>query len=119
MQYRGQGLQEVEARIFIEQALLDPATRAALGGALARRCQNLLDERVRTFLRAAGQRELLPPDWLWYRGSPWQQRSGRLYSAAAEVRKKLDGALSGQETSNPLAPAPGPERGRMDSGGGR
>ncbi|MFO7900250.1 MAG: hypothetical protein R6V58_14465 [Planctomycetota bacterium] len=85
-----EGLQEAEARIFIETALLDPAAKARLGDQLAARCQRLLDERVRTFMRAAGKRNLLPADWLWYHGSDWQARSERLYAAAAEVARKLD-----------------------------
>ncbi len=84
-----EGLQEAEARVFIEKALLDPAKKARLGDAMAKRCQDLLDDRVRTFMRAVGQRNRLPSDWLWYRGSDWQKQSQSLYSAAAEVRKKI------------------------------
>ena len=86
-----EGLQEAEARIFIEKALLDEAKKAKLGEELAAKCQALLDERVRDFLHGAGQRNLVPADWLWYRGCGWQQRSRALYTLAAEVAAKLGG----------------------------
>ena len=41
-----EGVQECEARIFIEQVLTDPARREKLGQGLAQRCQALLDLRV-------------------------------------------------------------------------
>jgi hypothetical protein len=85
-----EGLQEAEARIFIEKALLDPAARAKLGDELAAECQTVLDERVRTFMRAAGKRNLTGPDWLWFRGTGWQQRSWQLYSAAARTAARLE-----------------------------
>ncbi len=86
-----EGLQEAEARVFIEKALLDSAKKAKLGKALAEKYQALLDERVRTFMRAGGVRERLGSDWTWYFGSDWQKQSQSLYSAAAEVQKKLGG----------------------------
>ena len=42
-----EGLQECEARILMERALVDPRQKKRLGGRLARQCQDLLDERQR------------------------------------------------------------------------
>ncbi len=85
------GLQEAEARIFIEKALTDAAKRARLGKELAERCQAMLDERVRNIIRAAGRMEHHDAqDWLWFVSSGWQTRSGELYSAAAQIAKKLE-----------------------------
>jgi hypothetical protein len=82
-----QGVQECEARIFIESALLDKARQAGLGADLAERCQALLDERVRA-LRGAG--EGTAGDYSFV-ASGWQDRAGRLYELAAEVAAKLGG----------------------------
>jgi hypothetical protein len=84
-----EGLQEAEARVFIEKALLDPAAKARLGDELAERCQEMLDERVRTLLRAAGAREKLPADWTWYFCSDRPKMTRELLTAAAEVAAKL------------------------------
>ena len=46
-----EGLQECEARIFIERALLDAAQRQRLGDELAARCEALLNERQRAMWR--------------------------------------------------------------------
>jgi hypothetical protein len=83
------GLQEVEARIFIERALLDPAKRAKLGDDLADRCQAILDERVRNFIRAIGGKR--SDDWFWFVSSGWRARSEELYAAAAQVAARLKG----------------------------
>ena len=42
-----EGMQEAEARIYIEDVLLDTARRATIGEDLAKRCQALLDEHHR------------------------------------------------------------------------
>ena len=42
-----EGIQECEARIAMEEALLDPAKKARLGEDLAKRCQDALDEHHR------------------------------------------------------------------------
>ena len=85
-----EGLQEAEARVFIEKALLDETLKAKLGKELARKCQELLDERTRscrrTFIYGTGTAR-----WnsLWLTSSGWQERSAALYSTAAEVAAKL------------------------------
>jgi len=84
-----EGVQEAEARVFIEKALLDPAQKEKLGSELAERCQALLDERVRTFIRGAGKRNYYCSNWLWYEGPIWAQQSEALYTAAAEAAAVL------------------------------
>jgi len=85
-----QGLQEAEARIFLEKALTDETKKVKIGKELADRCQGLLDERVRNILRAGGRMEHHDTvDWFWFVSSGWQKRAQELYSAAAEVADKL------------------------------
>jgi hypothetical protein len=67
-----EGLQECEARIFIQNALLDEAQAAKLGSERVARLQELLDERTRALLRNVYE-------------FGWQDRSAKLYAAAAEV----------------------------------
>jgi hypothetical protein len=70
-----EGVQESEARIFIDEALLDKAKRAKLGEELAKKLQVLLDARTRAVLYG-------------YQ-TGWQERSEKLYAAAAEAAKAL------------------------------
>jgi hypothetical protein len=42
-----EGIQECEARIFVEKALVDPALRPRLDADLAKSCEKLLDERAK------------------------------------------------------------------------
>jgi hypothetical protein len=75
-----EGAQDMEARIFLEKALLDPEARGRLGEELAGRCQQLLDERVRAVL-------LGRTSWLLFDGG--RQRRERLYALAAEASRKI------------------------------
>ena len=102
-----EGIQECEARIFIEGALTDEKLREELGDDLAARCQEVLDERTRAMLRAVSPLLLgtglssnatCPHCWWhrtpqlgaeWFVASSWQQRSKKLYDAAADVAKAL------------------------------
>jgi hypothetical protein len=77
-----EGVQECEARISIEKALMDKAQREKLGEETAKRLQDLLDERIRAGLWGWGNYD-------WYVSSGWQARSAKLYAAAAEVAAKL------------------------------
>ncbi|MFC1672045.1 glycoside hydrolase domain-containing protein [Planctomycetota bacterium] len=77
-----QGVQEAEARIFIEKALDNQAMKAKLGEELAKRAQDLLDERARRMLTYT-------PIAMWYPGSPWEDSSEKLYAVAAEVAAAL------------------------------
>jgi hypothetical protein len=92
-----EGIQECEARIFIEEALLD----GKLGGALAQKCQTVLDERSRHVLWApdiyamTSQVSIILPGGSlgleWYEnGSRWRDDADTLFAAAAEVAKVLD-----------------------------
>ncbi len=78
-----EGVQECEARIYIEKALLDQDQRTSLGEARVQRLRTLLDERIRAGLWGWNNYE-------WYISSGWQDRSVALYAAAAEVRQALD-----------------------------
>ncbi len=86
-----EGIQECEARIFIERALLDEAKKAKLGGK-AKELQNLLDERVRFIVKSFGG-EVKRPNQIkteavkFFYESDWQTMSKKLYDAAAEVAK--------------------------------
>jgi len=90
-----EGIQEGEARIFIEKALLDPARRAKLGDQLAIRCQAVLDERTRANRNAlvhgapgvGGGSHI---SWSWFAGSGWKERSEKLYAGAAQVAQNLN-----------------------------
>ena len=100
-----EGIQHCEARIFIERALTDGALRAKLGDDLAARCQAVLDERARFIRRAlctyvaSGHYGdwAIQPGWQapalfgshWYIGSGWEDRSKKLFDAAAEVAAEL------------------------------
>lgn len=80
-----EGIQEAEARIFIERALLDKDN--PLPADLARRCQAILDART-TALRMWNLNSLL---WHWRRGTTevgalgWRESTRHLFDAAAEI----------------------------------
>jgi hypothetical protein len=99
-----EGLQECEARVFIEAALLDPSQRPRLGAELAKRCEDALEERRPILWKSLSNLELIGSRWgdarlwrwtegvaghVWFLGSGWQERSDLLYSLAAEVERKL------------------------------
>jgi hypothetical protein len=90
-----EGIQECEARIFVEKALLDPAAKARLGEELAKRCQDLLDDRVRALLASMSKKgksgDGLQESSAEFAEGPWQERSAKLYAAAADVAKALGG----------------------------
>lgn len=101
-----EGIQECEARIFIERALTDKNLCEKLGEETAAHVQAVLDERARFVRRgistyvASGHYQ----DWAmgkstwwtapgvfgshWYISSGWETRAKKLYSAAAEVAAK-------------------------------
>ena len=102
-----EGIQECEARIFIEEALADERLRGKLGEELTERCQTVLDERTRAMLRGVNSLIIsgswedystLNTSWWWrpvhvgyqwYVVSDWQARSERLFSTAADVAQAL------------------------------
>jgi hypothetical protein len=86
-----EGIQECEARIFIEKALLDEAKKAKLGDK-AKEFQDLLDERVRFVLNSFGGKPDRPNHIKteavkFFYESDWRTMSQNLYDAAAEVAK--------------------------------
>jgi hypothetical protein len=98
----GEGIQECEARITIEQALTDPALKARLGEELVKRCQATLDRRLRTMWRTLSNYQLGGPSFFgatswrwapgvaghrWYLASGWQQQSRELYELAGQVQR--------------------------------
>jgi hypothetical protein len=93
-----EGVQECEARIFIEKALTDKNLRAKLGEERAERCQAMLDERSRysrwmhlAWATDLGQILSAPTGYTWFAGSGWQERSKKLYETAADVTMALGG----------------------------
>ncbi len=80
-----ENLQEMEARIYIEKALLDAKAKAMLGEDLASRCRGALDERIRMCLHASGEGQP------WFISADWNHRTEVLFSLAAEVSKRLGG----------------------------
>jgi len=85
-----EGLQEAEARIFIERALTTADLRAKLGDDLAGRTQDFLDKRTRTYLRAHGNLKTAAETNDWFAHSNWQDRTAQLFNAAADVQRILD-----------------------------
>ena len=110
-----EGVQECEARIFIEDALTDEGKRAKLGRELSDRCQAALDERMDYMWRGASNLQLTGravayaskgdvkycfggvAGHRWFAATNWQARTELLYSLAAEVAAAL---------SEDRAPAP-------------
>ncbi len=82
--------QEVEARVYIEKALLDDNGPKLLGDDLLKRCREALDARIRvvnraSWYRGAGEAEA------WFIGSDWQARTELLFALAAEVGARYGG----------------------------
>jgi len=99
-----EGVEECEARIFIEQAL----ETGKVPPELAAKCRELIGERNRAIAMGLSPHKMegfqdagaygRTHDWhcdpgsvgyTWYLTSGWQERSQRLYDAAAEVAEKL------------------------------
>jgi hypothetical protein len=87
-----QGVQECEARIYIEKALTNDALRRRLPNALARRCRRILDDRTQRIraVAATGKRQN-GVVWQWYASTDWRGRAMALFDAAAAVAKALGG----------------------------
>jgi len=79
-----EGLQETEARIVVERALMDET----IGGKLAERCRELLTDRNRaTLLGMIGKvSEAHRPQWWEHTSaySPHRYRSGRLWMLSSD-----------------------------------
>jgi hypothetical protein len=100
-----EGLQECEARVAIEAALIGPDTKAKVAD-LAAKYEPIMVERQTAFWRSVARYEVGPhyqfdDPWahgwqvlnghLWLVQSGWQERSEKLYSFAGEVARKLEG----------------------------
>jgi hypothetical protein len=107
-----EGIQDCEARIAIEAVLTDEALKAKLGAELAQKCQDVLDERLRTAWRSGSRLALAGPEWFYTTGTPpagdayghwaepghrwfissgWQEQAQKFYALADEVVKKAAG----------------------------
>jgi len=75
-----EGIQEAEARIFIEQALGDEKLRAKLGDDLAQRATKVLADRPAILYN---RRDGGVP------GLPWQQLAEKLFAVASEVERQI------------------------------
>jgi len=101
------GVQECEARIFIEKLLYDKAKKEAMGADLAGRARKVLDQRIEELIRAKQDRSGMysiatDASWLGY-AAEYSERAKKLYELAAEVRAKAP-------TPQPAAaPAPAPK----------
>ncbi|MCX7591166.1 MAG: DUF6067 family protein [Kiritimatiellae bacterium] len=78
-----EAIQELEARVYLEKALLDDEAPQRLGEPLIRNCRETLDERIHVCLQAAGEGEA------WFISSDWRERAERLFSLAAEVARRF------------------------------
>ena len=58
-----EGVQECEARIFLERALTAPKLRERLGAELARRCETALTERTWRMWKGLSNLQLTGPGW--------------------------------------------------------
>jgi hypothetical protein len=85
-----EGVQEAEAKIFVERALVDKDKRAKLGEETAKKHEETLKERIRIYRRCQQGGKNIPDakDWEWFAAeSGWQERTGQLFAAAAAVAR--------------------------------
>jgi len=100
-----EGVQECEARIAIEYALMDETRRRQLGDELAARAQKHLEDRLAYMWKSLSQEpEKGPVMWRWNPGvggqrwflqAGWQERSAQLYALAGEVETKVGKPMFG------------------------
>ena len=101
-----EGVQECEARIFIEDVLGDENKRKQLDASLAGRCEAMLRERTAAVLQGTSPHSVCGflksrgADWWnypsqvgmhWYLQSERSKRTRKLYALAAEVAKVIEG----------------------------
>ena len=89
-----EGLQEAEARVFCQNALLDEGLAARLGPDLAKRCKDVCDNRTRALrylseFRAFGSGKGQSEQHYIFNPKAWRDLSLQLYEMAAEVGKAL------------------------------
>jgi len=86
-----ESLQEAEARIYLQDILLDDQLKAKLPPELARRCEELCDRRTR-LLRNWSEQRVLKGGWFTrhlFDIPLWQQESRKLYDVAGEVQAAI------------------------------
>jgi hypothetical protein len=83
-------LQELEARIYVEKALLDPQGPEIMGEELTRRCWRALDERIRIAKRSATYSGAGAAE-AWYISSGWRERAEKIFLLAGQVHAKYGG----------------------------
>ncbi len=78
------GIEEAEARAFVEGVLIDKDARAAVGEKLALEAQRLLDLRTRIY-RVANSTQW----WNWFGGSGVESRREALFQVAGKIQEKV------------------------------
>jgi len=91
-----EALQEAEARIFVQNAILDDGQRAKLGPDLARRCKQLCERRTRaftyvSFYRYSDGESAMPRLRAMPDVAAWEEEAARLFRMADEVGRALKG----------------------------
>jgi hypothetical protein len=89
-----EGLQEAEARIFVQNAILDEGPKAKLGPDLAQRSKELCDARTRmltymSYYRYGDAADEMPRLRLISDVAAWDEEAAKLYRLADEVQKAL------------------------------
>ncbi len=97
-----EGLQEAEARVFVQNALLDEQLTKKLSAELAARCKQLCDQRTWELrylseFSVAGFGKSAGPSHYVFDLAAWQQRSRQLYDLAGEVAKALGTTRAARE----------------------
>ena len=98
LQLMREALQEAEVRVFVQDALLDPAQCARLGAELEKRCRELCLERMWA-LRYYSQfaQPAIASDYARvFNQRQWEDLSERLYAAAGDVAAALGQRQAGQ-----------------------
>lgn len=86
-----ENLQQIEARVFIEEALQDEDKQARLGQDLVGRCVAAFVERTEKANRCEKSTDANKYDWPWFVNG-YEKRNEKLYKLAAEVRNRLGSA---------------------------
>jgi hypothetical protein len=85
-----ESLQEAEARVYVQNALLDDALRAKLGVPLTEECKQICDDRTREFFYAAVFFDDNGTEYgRVFNQEQWDARTEKLYRAAGKVSKAL------------------------------
>jgi hypothetical protein len=97
-----EGLQEADARVYVQNALLDKNLAARLGPDLARRCKLLCDQRTWDLrylceFTVTGYSKSAGPSHYILDSSAWRERARQLYDMAAEVSEALGAHPAGKE----------------------